>query len=311
MSSSASSVAARPAKGHRNTFLLTMQEQAVAEANVDGVASDNQDGPLALVILNAHGEGESKGLLRHLWGRAALRVCADGGANRLHDSFGGGDGVGDPAEERAQYVPDIIVGDLDSLRPEVARFYESLGCEIRVRDDQDHCDFEKCLMEVEKWLSSSTPSGADDDGGEESRPPAACPATVVGLGAFGGRFDHEMQAISLLHAYNARFRRLVLMGGGNVAFLLEPGPTHAIEPDLRFEGPTVGLIPVGAPCRAVTTEGLKWNLDGGCLEFGVCVSSSNHVVEDVVRVTTDAPLVWTAEFKPAAWIEAISSGDRV
>ena len=310
-------------------------DEQAAGAAVEGAANDNQDGPLALVILNAHGDGESRGLLRHLWSRATLRVCADGGANRLHDSFGGGEGGdsggGDPAEERAQYVPDIIVGDLDSLRPEVARFYESLGSEIKVRDDQDHCDFEKCLVEVENWLSSSSTSSgaaeaaaaaaaagrAGDTGasaagdGSEPRAPAARPgATVVGLGAFGGRFDHEMQAISLLHAYTSRFHRLVLMGAGNVAFLLEPGLSHTIEPDLRFEGPTVGLIPVGGPCRTVTTEGLRWNLDGRGLEFGVCVSSSNLVEEDVVRVTTDAPLVWTAEFKPTAWIEAISSGDR-
>eukprot|EP00903_Cladosiphon_okamuranus_P008477 g8144.t1 len=296
------------------------EEQAAPAAVVVGAANDSDDGPLALVILNAHGDGESEGLLRHLWARSALRVCADGGANRLHDSF---DNAEEASEERARYVPDVIVGDLDSLRPEVACFYKNLGTKIKVRDDQDHCDFEKCLVEVENWLSSPTPSGAETEGsaaaadaygrrdGKESRAPAACPgATVVGLGAFGGRFDHEMQAISLLHAYTSRFHRLVLMGSGNVAFLLEPGLGHAIEPDLRFEGPTVGLIPVGGPCRAVTTKGLRWNLDGRGLEFGVCVSSSNRVEEEVVQVTTDAPLVWTAEFKPAAWIEAISSIDR-
>lgn len=291
-----------------------------------GEGDDGDDAPLALVILNAQGDGEGKSLLRHLWERATLRVCADGGANRLHDSFGGAE-VGDPSAERARFVPDIIVGDLDSLRPEVARFYEGLGSEIKLRDDQDHCDFEKCLVEVERRLSSSSPSGtaapqtpdgADTEnsavegggGGGGTGPGRSppCAATVVGLGAFGGRFDHEMQAVSLLHAYTSRFRRLVLMGAGNVAFLLEPGLSHSVEPDPRFEGPTVGLIPVGGPCRTVNTEGLRWNLEGRGLEFGVCVSSSNLVVEEAVRVRTDAPLVWTAEFKAAAWIEAISAG---
>ncbi|CAN0438080.1 unnamed protein product, partial [Ascophyllum nodosum] len=51
--------------------------------------------------------------------RAVLRICADGGANRLHDSFDA-----DSPGERERYVPDMIVGDLDSLRPEVAAFYE-------------------------------------------------------------------------------------------------------------------------------------------------------------------------------------------
>lgn len=336
-------------KRHRNTFLLPLQQQhqeqnrlPVAEEEALGLAnpappqqqrsnnSSNEDsnndddqaaaiaaaendrldaGPLALVILNAQGEGESVGLLRHLWGRADLRVCADGGANRLHDSFGGGGGgdVEDRHQDRARFVPDIIVGDLDSLRPEVARFYEGLGSEIKLRDDQDHCDFEKCLVEVDSRLSSPPPSpaagGGGGSGGDGSAP---CGATVVGLGAFGGRFDHEMQAVSLLHAYTSRFHRLVLMGAGNVAFLLQPGLSHAVQPDSRFEGPTVGLLPVGGPCRAVTTEGLRWNLDGRGLEFGVCVSSSNRVVGDVVRVVTDAPLVWTAEFKAAAWMEAVS-----
>lgn len=324
-------------KRHRNTFLLPLQQQhqkqnrlPVAEEEAVGLANptppeqrnnssgssdrnndDNQtaatapendrpDGPLALVILNAQGEGESEGLLRHLWGRADLRVCADGGANRLHDSFGGGDG-GDRHQDRARFVPDVIVGDLDSLRPEVARFYEGLGSEIKLRDDEDHCDFEKCLVEVESRLSSPPPPAAG-----AAAAVAPCGATVVGLGAFGGRFDHEMQAVSLLHAYTSRFHRLVLMGAGNVAFLLQPGLSHAVQPNPRFEGPTVGLLPVGGPCRTVTTEGLRWNLEGRGLEFGVCVSSSNCVVGDVVRVVTDAPLVWTAEFKAAAWMEAVS-----
>lgn len=310
-------------------------------AAVEGGNDTGDDGPLALVILNAQGDGEGKDLLRHLWSKATLRVCADGGANRLHDSFGivgdhgdGGDSVGNPSEDRARFVPDVIVGDLDSLRPEVARYYEDRGSEIKLRDDQDHCDFEKCLVEVESRLSpldavagveteAAAAAVADDDGGDRNELRATnaaaaaagagsscCSATVVGLGAFGGRFDHEMQGVSLLHAYTSRFDRLVLMGAGNVAFLLEPGRSHTIEPDLRFEGPTVGLIPVGGPCRTVTTEGLQWNLDGQSLEFGVCVSSSNKVVGDEVQVTTDAPLLWTAEFKATAWIEAVLSGER-
>lgn len=325
-------------------------DQAAAAAVVAAAAAGrgrndpDHDEQLALVILNARGDDEGKSLLRHLWSKATLRVCADGGANRLHDSFdvggehteeGGDTPVGDPSEDRARFVPDVIVGDLDSLRPEVARYYEERGSEIKRRDDQDHCDFEKCLVEVESRLSPSdaaaqvetaaaASSAVVDDGcgdGAESRATnnaaaaaragsPRCTATVVGLGAFGGRFDHEMQAVSLLHAYTSRFDRLVLMGAGNVAFLLEPGRSHTVEPDLRFEGPTVGLIPVGGPCRTVTTEGLQWNLDGRGLEFGVCVSSSNKVVGDVVQVTTDAPLVWTAEFKAAAWIEVVSSGER-
>lgn len=311
------STLALPCKRHRNTFLLPRQERGdpaslTAERGVGANDMYNGDGPLALVVLNTKGDCESKGLLRHLWRRAAVRVCADGGANRLHDSFDS-----EPPEERARFVPDLIVGDLDSLRPEVAAFYKDLGSEVKLSADQDHNDFEKCLIEVKARLLAEITATADEVGEEktENTPAthtestAALAATVVGLGAFGGRFDHEMAGISLLHAYTSCFGRFVLMGAGNVAFLLVPGLTHVVEPDERFEGPTVGLIPVGGACRSVNTEGLKWNLEGGSLEFGVLVSSSNCVVEKEVRVTTDAPLVWTAEFKAAEWIAAVGSGE--
>lgn len=67
-----------------------------------------------LLILNS--ESFSPKLTVAMWNNCNLKICADGGANRLYDSL--------TAEERGVYVPQYIVGDLDSLRSDVSEFYQ-------------------------------------------------------------------------------------------------------------------------------------------------------------------------------------------
>jgi thiamine pyrophosphokinase len=115
----------------------------------------------ALIILN---QPFSKTLLHRLWHSTDWHCCADGGANRLHDLLsggggGGGGGGGDATapttttaiapdtltgriadllgrftqqlrrsgrtSEVNDYLPDLLKGDLDSVREDVRRYYET------------------------------------------------------------------------------------------------------------------------------------------------------------------------------------------
>lgn len=58
---------------------------------------------------------------------AAVRVCADGGANRLYDELPAMLPGQAPDDVRAAYLPSSIRGDLDSIRPDVLDFYQRRG----------------------------------------------------------------------------------------------------------------------------------------------------------------------------------------
>ena len=67
---------------------------------------------------------------------AAVRVCADGGANRLYDELPGlvaaaaTAGPSGAEEVRATYLPSAIRGDLDSIREDVLQFYRQRGVQV-------------------------------------------------------------------------------------------------------------------------------------------------------------------------------------
>ena len=68
---------------------------------------------------------------------------ANGGANRLYERREG--------NEREERIPSNIVGDLDSIRPEVHEYYRSHGTKIIKDDDQNEIDFDKSLRELDKF----------------------------------------------------------------------------------------------------------------------------------------------------------------
>jgi thiamine pyrophosphokinase len=175
--------------------------------------------------------------------------------------------------------PDIIAGDLDSIHPHVREDYEAAGSVVLQDKDENRHDLDKALDVV----LSKDESPAD--------------VTVLVLGAFGGRFDHEVAALQVLYRHSATFGRLLLVGNETLAELLLPGE-HEIVPNKDVEhGGHCGLLPIGVPVASITTTGLRWNLSAHSLSFGErgLVSSSNIIDDNVIRVHTSDPVVWTTE----------------
>lgn len=253
-----------------------------------------------LILLNS--KTVSKHLLEKIWHSCDLKVCADGGGNRLFDTM---------HEETLEYIPNIIVGDLDSLRPEVADFYSEAGCPLLRDEDEDLNDLDKCLQWIDNQTQMEERNDNDIEGAsdEESLSPSSHgrpKESIVILGAQGGRFDQEMASLHALFRWKKTFDRVVLMNEECSTCLLEAGFQHRIKPVEGVEGPTCGLIPLNGKVDCVTSSGLQWDLTGESLEMGVRISSSNSIRMDggvggeanvgdgpTVIVESSGDLVWT------------------
>lgn len=250
---------------------------------------------------------------------ADTRICADGGANRIFDALveegarqrgaGGGAEAGARGTGSAlgaadaSVLPHAVLGDLDSIRPDVIEAYRRQGVDvIDLSHDQDSTDLTKCVRHVEALLrlqpQPQQARSAEGRGAAEQRAAeeAAEQHVIVALGALGGRLDQTVANLNTLHMF--AHLDIVLWGQGNLARLVRPG-TAVIRPDRAYEGPHCGLFPLAGPAVA-SSSGLRWNVADTRMTFGGLLSTSNIVDADEVAVSTDVPLVWTTEVDDAA-----------
>jgi thiamine pyrophosphokinase len=90
-------------------------------------------------------------------------------------------------------VPDIIVGDFDSIRPEVKIFYEKKKVKMLIRKDQDNTDLDKCL-----YISMEKLGTLDEQQIQQAN--SKTYALII-LGSSGGRIDHTFSTYHHVFKY--------------------------------------------------------------------------------------------------------------
>ncbi|KAJ4847439.1 cAMP-dependent protein kinase subunit [Turnera subulata] len=216
-----------------------------------------------------------------LWKHAQLRLCADGGANRLYDEMPKLFPHRNPLDVRRSYQPDVIKGDMDSARKEVVKFYTDLGTKlVDESHDQDTTDLNKCVAFIRDYSKDLDKSNL----------------CILVAGALGGRFDHEAGNINVLYRFPDT--RIILLSDDCLLYLLPSTHQHEIYIQSSVEGPHCGLIPLGMPSASTTTTGLQWDLTSDTeMRFGGLVSTSNLVKGEKVTVSSSTDLLWTISIK--------------
>ena len=197
-------------------------------------------------IIFANGEFEPTPEVRALLDASDVVIAADGGTRH--------------ALALGQ-VPDVIIGDLDSLAAQTCERAQAAGSRfVSFSPRKDETDLELALRL------------AAEEGATE----------IVILAALGGRLDQTIANLLLLALPELSDIDVRIVAGRQMALLVRGGRDGACVEGQP--GDTLSLIPLGGDAVGVTADGLEWPLDAETLAFGPARGVSNVLTAGRARV---------------------------
>ncbi|MBP3563949.1 MAG: thiamine diphosphokinase [Bacteroidales bacterium] len=196
---------------------------------------------------------------RYLIRTADVVICCDGALTKFMRNslaiFG---------EKR---LPDVVVGDMDSLSPAMKKRYADIIVQI---DEQEHNDQTKAF----RWAIENI-SGI---------------GSICILGATGEREDHTIGNISLLMEY-ARSFDLAAMGI-NVEMISDHGTMFAVTDTFEMECGEGRRVSILSPDNSlkIRSEGLEWPTDGVVFD-NWWKATLNKASQDKVRLEFSHPSI--------------------
>ena len=179
-------------------------------------------------------------------------LCADGGARYAH-ALG--------------IIPDLIIGDMDSLEEELLRHFEEKGVAVApypVRKDETDTQ-----LALERALAMD-------------------PEEILIFGAMGRRLDHTMANLGLLMMGPEKGVPIKLVDEDCEIFV-----TAGVATVSGQKGQTVSIFAWGGEARGITLEGFEYPLEGATMNLARPCGISNRLTEEegLIRVDMGCLLV--------------------
>jgi len=182
-------------------------------------------------IILANGKPPKKSIITFFQGRGYTKhICADGGAN---------------AALKMNLIPNVIIGDLDSISKKALKKFQSVVKIIRIKRQND-TDVEKCL----KYAISNKFDEA------------------ILLGATGNRLDHTFCNLGIVLKFFPKIK---------ISLIAENSFLSAFKGNVNLTthpGETVSIYGIDDKTKIVS-KGLKYKLKNIALPFGKRESTSN------------------------------------
>lgn len=165
-------------------------------------------------------------------------ICADGGARHLY-------AIG--------LVPKAIIGDMDSLPPELQSDFATKGTEIISYPTRKNETDTQLALEYAFTLN---------------------PKTIWIFGALGGRIDHALANLSLLVLGAKKGFETKLIDAWCEVFVINKDCIIEGQP-----GQTISLLPVSTVATGIALSGFEYPLTDGIMEIGRPYGISNRLVD--------------------------------
>ncbi len=175
----------------------------------------------------------------------AFVLCADGGAN---------------ASFRYEVMPNKIIGDLDSIEPEILSSYKLLNIDIQKYPvEKDFSDFELILNMIKEDIMFKD-------------------SEVIILGSSGGRIDYVINNLMLLE------------GTKNVRMITESEEIYYRDKPFTIEnreGARVSFISLDETITNMTLKGFKYNIGNKLIRRNTSQLVSNEVNSKKAEILFD------------------------
>ena len=169
-------------------------------------------------------------------------------------------------------VPNHIVGDFDSVSPEILEFYKNQSQIIfhTYHPEKDNTDTDIALK-LAIGLKSSE---------------------ITIMGALGRRMDHAIANIHILKDALETNIPCQILDEHNRIYLINKEIT--LEKN-RVYGKYISLIPLTSEVKDLTLTGFKYPLNHYTLPIGTSLGISNEMIEDIAHIKMDKGILIVIE----------------